>query len=283
MSLLYKLEYQDNFTDLEKGIANYILDHKDNIIDLKITDLAEITFTSPSTISRFCKKIGEKSFNDFRIHFASSVIGKYKSQIDYNRPFLNEDKPQKVIDQLGNLYEETIEITKSFLDTETVNKIQEILSKKQVIDVYGVGTSYITALNFEQKMMSTHYYVNLRHIPHDQSKQAVFSNKETVSIVISYSGEEPEIKTIVNHIKRGNGTIIAVTSINDSYLRKNANYCLTLCSKENIFSKIGAYSSKVSADYIMDILFSLLFQSNYNINLIEKLEREKQYRDCSYL
>lgn len=30
MSLLYKLEYQDNFTDLEKGIANYILDHKDN-------------------------------------------------------------------------------------------------------------------------------------------------------------------------------------------------------------------------------------------------------------
>ena len=28
MSLLYKLEYQDNFTDLEKGIANYIVDLK---------------------------------------------------------------------------------------------------------------------------------------------------------------------------------------------------------------------------------------------------------------
>lgn len=55
MSLLYKLEYQDNFTDLEKGIANYILDHKDYIVDLKIIDLAEITYTSPSTISRLCK------------------------------------------------------------------------------------------------------------------------------------------------------------------------------------------------------------------------------------
>ena len=71
MSLLYKLEYQDNFTDLEKGIANYILDHKDYIVDLKIIDLAEITYTSPSTISRLCKK----SYNDLRIHFASSVIG----------------------------------------------------------------------------------------------------------------------------------------------------------------------------------------------------------------
>ena len=73
MSLLYKLEYQDNFTDLEKAIANYI-------VDLKITDLAEITYTSPSTISRFCKKLVEKSYNDFRIHFASSVIGDYKSK-----------------------------------------------------------------------------------------------------------------------------------------------------------------------------------------------------------
>lgn len=73
MSLLYKLEYQDNFTDLEKCIANYI-------VDLKITDLAEITYTSPSTISRFCKKLVEKSYNDFRIHFASSVIGDYKSK-----------------------------------------------------------------------------------------------------------------------------------------------------------------------------------------------------------
>ena len=73
MSLLYKLEYQDNFTDLEKGIANYI-------VDLKITDLAELTYTSPSTISRFCKKLVEKSYNDFRIHFASLVIGDYKSK-----------------------------------------------------------------------------------------------------------------------------------------------------------------------------------------------------------
>ena len=32
MSLLYTLEYQDNFTDFKKGIANYI-------VDLKITDL----------------------------------------------------------------------------------------------------------------------------------------------------------------------------------------------------------------------------------------------------
>ena len=54
---------------------------------------------------------------------------------DYNRPFLNDDTSQSVINKLGNVYEETIEITKSFLDIKTIDQIQSILSKKKMIDL----------------------------------------------------------------------------------------------------------------------------------------------------
>ncbi len=127
-----------------------------------------------------------------------------------------------------------------------------------MIDLYGVGTAHITALNFEQKKMSTPYFINLKHISSDQNRQAMLSNKDSVAIVISYSGEEQEIKRIVNYIKQKEGTVIAVSSISDSYLRKNA-------------------------DYIMDIIFSLLFKNNYNINLIEKLERAKNIQNIEVL
>lgn len=100
--------------------------------------------------------------------------------------------------------------------------------------------------------------INLKHISSDQNRQAMLSNKDSVTIVISYSGEKQEIKRIVNYIKQKEGTVIAVTSINDSYLRKNA-------------------------DYIMDIIFSLLFKNNYNINLIEKLERAKNIQNKEFL
>ena len=106
--------------------------------------------------------------------------------------------------------------------------------------------------------MSTPYFINLKHISSDQNRQAMLSNKDSVAIVISYSGEEQQIKRIVNYIKQKEGTVIAVTSINDSYLRKNA-------------------------DYIMDIIFSLLFKNNYNINLIEKLERAKNIQNIEFL
>ena len=100
--------------------------------------------------------------------------------------------------------------------------------------------------------------INLKHISSDQNRQAMLSNKDSVAIVISYSGEEQEIKRIVNYIKQKEGTVIAVSSISDSYLRKNA-------------------------DYIMDIIFSLLFKNNYNINLIEKLERAKNIQNIEFL
>lgn len=100
--------------------------------------------------------------------------------------------------------------------------------------------------------------INLKHISSDQNRQAMLSNKDSVTIVISYFGEEQEIKRIVNYIKQKEGTVIAVTSINDSYLRKNA-------------------------DYIMDIIFSLLFKNNHNINLIEKLERAKNIQNIEFL
>lgn len=127
-----------------------------------------------------------------------------------------------------------------------------------MIDLYGVGAAYITALNFEQKMMSTPYFINLKHISSNQNRQAMLSNKDSVAIVILYSGEKQEIKRIENYIKQKEGTVIAVSSINDSYLRKNA-------------------------DYIMDIIFSLLFKNNYNINLIEKLERAKNIQNIEFL
>ena len=61
--------------------------------------------------------------------------------------------------------------------------------------------------------------INLKHISSDQNRHAMLSNKDSVAIVISYSGEEQEIKRIVNYIKQKEGTVIAVTSINDSYLK----------------------------------------------------------------
>lgn len=70
MSLLSRIEYQSGFSELEKKIADYLIEHKEDVIHMNLKELAKATYTSTATISRFCKKVGEKNFNDFRVHFA---------------------------------------------------------------------------------------------------------------------------------------------------------------------------------------------------------------------
>ena len=73
MNLVSKLIYQKGFSELEKGIADYIINNKEKVFDMKLVDLAEATYTSTATISRFCKKLGEKDYNSFRINFMKDI------------------------------------------------------------------------------------------------------------------------------------------------------------------------------------------------------------------
>ena len=49
----------------------------------------------------------------------------------------------------------------------------------------------------------------------------MLSNKDSVAIVISYSGEEQEIKRIVNYIKQKEGIDIDVNSIFDVHIKRS--------------------------------------------------------------
>ncbi len=50
-----------------------------------------------------------------------------------------------------------------------------------------------------------------------------------------------------------------------------------MCSKENIVNKIGVYSSKISSDYIIDLIYSLLFQKKYYDHFINKVQLSRSH------
>lgn len=271
MSLLSTIEYQNGFSDLEKKIADYLIEHKEDVIHMNLKELAEATYTSTATISRFCKKLGEKSFNDFRVHFAEITQSQTFSTINFNKPFLQDNSKNEICHNVGEIYKQTIEGTNQVLDMNELEKAVDYIDKANIIDLFAVGDSFLSALMFEHKMTYVNKLVNLKIIPTEQTQQALHTTKNSVALIISYSGQTNEIKPIVERIKINGGTIIAITSLNDSYLRKKADICLTMCSKENIINKIGTFSSKISSDYIIDLIYSLLFKKSYQELLIRKV------------
>ena len=193
MSLLSRIEYQSGFSELEKKIADYLIEHKEDVIHMNLKELAKATYTSTATISRFCKKVGEKNFNDFRVHFAEVTQSQSFATVNFNRPFLPDSSVGEIQYNISDIYKQTIDGTNLVLDLNELNRAVDCIDQTNIIDIFGFGDSYLTAQLFEHKMTYVNKYVNLKAIPTEQNQQALYTNKDTVAIVISYSGETNEI------------------------------------------------------------------------------------------
>lgn len=246
MCLMSRFEYQIGFSELEKKVADYVIANKEKVLSMTLNQLADATYVSTATVSRFCRKLGEKNFNDFKVHFAKESQENELTSVDFNMSFKKEDNTDTIVHNMSEIYKQTVASTNLVLDLDELDKAIDIFEKTQIIDVYAVGDSFLSALMFQHKMTVINKIVNLKHISTEQYQQAMHSNKNTVALVISYSGESDEIKKVVERILLNKGTIIAITSLNDSYLRGKADICLSMCSKENYINKIGSFSNQMN-------------------------------------
>ena len=58
-----------SFNALELEVYNYIMRHQDQVVEMKIRELADATHVSTTTILRFCKKIGCNGYSEFKLKY----------------------------------------------------------------------------------------------------------------------------------------------------------------------------------------------------------------------
>ena len=60
----------DSLYDAEKKVADYLISHPSEAIEMSVSELASHCDASQATIIRFCKKIGCKGFHQLKIKLA---------------------------------------------------------------------------------------------------------------------------------------------------------------------------------------------------------------------
>ena len=61
-------------TNTEGKIANYVLEHYDEVLNYNISELAENAGVSDASVVRFCKNLGYKGYQDFKVNAARILI-----------------------------------------------------------------------------------------------------------------------------------------------------------------------------------------------------------------
>ena len=273
-----QLEFELEFSESEKEIAKYILNHGEAVLSMSVKELAKHTYTSPATIVRLCKKIGLEGYNDFKIKYSAELQYdlQHTDRIDVNFPFQKDDSHPLICHKLASLSQEVIADTVKLIDFNQLHQIVDLIYHYPTIDIYGSGNSLLAAMGFQHKMMRISRDVNLRVLHGEQIFMSYNTNPDRIGMIISYSGETNEVIQIAQTLKEKKTPLIVLTSIGDNRLSHYADYILNIGSREKIFTKIAPFASQISMEYLLNVIFSCLFQKDYEQNIQNKVGYDKK-------
>ena len=268
MKLEKRIELCDSMTPLESEIASYILNNRDVVMKLKIQELADILFISKSAIHRFVKKIGFNGFNDLKVSIAKedADLLENNSYINVNYPFQAKDNPRQIAFKLLELYEKAIKDTFEYVDLDQIKAVSQLIDSADVVDIYTHAHNSNIAENFQDKMLSIGRSVNCPSSFYNQRLTVLASDKKHVAIILSYSGKATFILPIVKKLYEKGVKVIQIGKAGSNYYSQYVTYHLSISDSENNRDRMSQFSSHIAMQYIMDVLYSCIYNERRKKN-----------------
>ena len=272
MSLMIKIRENKDFTENERFVSEYIFKNFRNIRNISAIDISKNTYTSISSVTRMCKKLGFNGFQDFKLKAIEEIAQIGNKEIIVNNSDIDENcDTTNIIDKINKLSIISLKETKMLQDAEIIDKVVDLINSKTVIDLYGMGASHIVCLDAQYKFMRVGKIVN-----------ALNSNENHLAIIISYSGMTKEMLEIVKILKEKNIITISITKYVSNSIAKLCDYNLYVTSKES-FKRSAAIYSRISILNLIDVIYLAYSNKNYkevvkriNETKIEKIKDQKE-------
>ena len=130
-------------TAAERRTADYVLKNRDRSQYLSIGELAEESGVAEATVSRFCRRLGYKGYNAFKLAIANAGAPKPAAVPD--KPIRDSNDPIELARKLYAVESEAMLQTLSLLRPAELDKAVAILRDARKVLCMGQGGSMILA------------------------------------------------------------------------------------------------------------------------------------------
>lgn len=266
-SVLVRLrEYNNEASLTEKTIIAYILKHAEAISAMTIYQLAEQTFSSPSSVIRMCQKNGFKGYKDFIRALIYEMALRKHSQQEEKKEITKADRIEEIVDKVTYKNIISLEDTKSLIDFEVIKSCIQLLGSCKNVCLFGMGSSLLVAKDAQLKLMRLDKRCTVNDDWHVQLLTARYMSPEDVGIILSYSGQTTEMIECAKAMKESGAKIISITRYGSSPLALLCDYNIFVAANEAIV-RSGAMSSRISQLNIIDILYTGYVNTQYEKSL----------------
>ena len=254
LSQILQIKSQYNtFNETERKIADYILNNTKDLIYSTISQVAEKLQVSDATISRFCKKINLKGFQELKITLATE-LNEVSDNNYANEQISENDDEQTIVNKVFKANITALNDTLLSVDPALIEKAADTILASDQIVFYGNGGSVIVAMDAHHKFLRTGLKVSVYTDNHLQLMSiAQLTNKDAV-IIISHSGSNLNMINLLDIAKENGTKTIAITSFPKSPVGEKADITINAISQET-GHQFEAFASRIAHLTILDSIY----------------------------
>ena len=283
MAVLDSLNRMQGFTNAEKDLARYILDHLDDVAQMKIGDLSEATYTSNATVVRLCRKLGLDGYRDFRIALARGVEAAHASALNVNPdfPFIEGSGTQEVIRSVANLTKQAVDACAGTIASHDVRTAARLIRGAKKVALYAVGDSYVTTEGFANLLLKIGIVSYSGNLNGDSVVATQILGPSDVAVIVSYTGGLLDKFSYEIQLLRGKGCKTVLVTANAAAARRIAGLeCLLLLPEgETNRGSVATYYSQSCIRFALNCVYGECFAQDWHdsMELRESFARNDAY------
>lgn len=253
------LQIQSTYNQLtraERKVADYVLQNKNKVLYMSITDLADACKVGDTSVYRFCRTLGLDGYQQFKMKLSISLS---------EHELFEEKEKEKDESTASHIMESHINaIRESYLllNQEKLERLVELIDISEKVYFFGIGDSLLTAEEARNKFLRITSKVACLTDPHMQSMAASMATEKDLIVIISYSGSTKDNIHVAKIAKRAGARIACITHYKKSPLTAYSDVTL-LCGAEEAPLEGGSMSAKMGQLYLIDLLYQEYYAKNF--------------------
>lgn len=253
-SLVHKIRFMYNqMGPGERKIAEYLLEHTEELINTSVSELAERCGCGDATVVRFSRKLGFDGFQAMKIVFAAELntTSTISSEIE------RSDSCLEIFRKRINDISVALWSTESVLDGNSLDKAARMIMEAKRIVIFGLGNSASIVQDAAHKFLRLGLNAQSCSDNHMQAIIASHLDRSSVAIGVSHSGSSRDIVEALRLSKASGASVVCITNYSSSPIVRESDVALFTKSEETKHS-ILAMTSRIAQLAIFDAIYTYI-------------------------
>ena len=240
-------------TGAEKKVADFAVHHRKRTQYMSISELAEEAGVAEATVSRFCRRLGYKGYNAFKLAVANSTAGREEGGALAGE-VLPGDSIGELCQKLYAASRDALRETLELIRPEQVRMAASLLAGAGKVLCMGQGGSMLLAheaAHLFTTALPNYYAVGDAHL---QAMSIAQMDPGDAVLYFSYSGSTRELSENLKLVRQRKGRSVLITRFPKSPGAVYADAVLQ-CGSTEAPVQGGSVAARMAQLYLLDVLF----------------------------